>query len=66
MIYLDSTAIRGVDYDAQALTLWILFTSGSKYAYFDVPAWKYRALLSAASAGQYFNDNIRDQHASRG
>ncbi len=66
MIYLDSTAIRGVDYDAQTLMLLILFTSGRRYSYFNVPEWKYQALLAASSAGQYFNDNIRDQHTSKG
>lgn len=64
MVYLNSSAIRAVAYDEQTLHLNISFTSGGTYTYYSVPAWKYSGLITAASAGQYFNDHIRDQHSS--
>jgi hypothetical protein len=63
MAYLNSTAIRAVSWDAQTLTLNITFTSGGTYSYYGVPEWKYHALISAASAGLYFHENIRDQQS---
>ncbi len=64
MPYLNSTAIRYAEWDKNTLILSITFTSGNTYPYYAVPEWKYLGLLTAASAGQYFNDNIRDQHSS--
>jgi hypothetical protein len=66
MVYRNSSAIRAVAYDERTLNLritWITFTSGNTYTY-SVPAWRYAGLINASSAGQYFNDNIRDQHSS--
>jgi hypothetical protein len=64
MVYLNSSAIRAVAYDERTLNLRVTFTSGNTYTYYSVPAWKYAGLINASSAGQYFNDNIRDQHSS--
>lgn len=65
MVLLSSSAIHSADYDPMTQELRITFTSGATpYIYFGVPAWKYSGLLAAASAGQYFNDVIRDQHSS--
>jgi KTSC domain len=64
MVRLNSSAISAVDYNERSLNLNITFTSGDTYTYYLVPAWKYAGLISASSAGQYFNDNIRDQHTS--
>jgi len=33
------------------------------YTYFNVPEWKFDGLITASSAGEYFNEHIRDQHA---
>jgi lysyl-tRNA synthetase class 2 len=63
MEFADSTVIRDADYDPDALTLDVTFTSGRIYTYFDVPEWKYDGLITALSAGEYFNAHIRDQHA---
>ncbi|PPD00482.1 MAG: KTSC domain-containing protein [Hyphomicrobium sp.] len=64
MVALNSSAIKSADYDPATRNLYLSFTSGGNYTYYDVPEWKYLALLSASSAGQYFNENIRDQHSS--
>lgn len=64
MVLLNSSWIHSADYDAITQQLHITVTSGGRYTYFAVPAWKFAGLLAAASAGQYFNENIRDQHSS--
>ncbi len=64
MVYLNSSAISAVAYDERTLDLHITFTSGGTYTYYGVPALKYAGLINASSAGQYFNDHIRDQHSS--
>lgn len=64
MPYLNSTAIRQAEWDKSTLNLYVTFTSGNAYTYYGVLERKYLGLLAAASAGQYFNDNIRDQHSS--
>lgn len=64
MVFLNSSAIRSADYDPSSQELQITFTTNGSYTYYAVPAWKFAGLLAAASAGEYFNDNIRDQHSS--
>jgi lysyl-tRNA synthetase class 2 len=63
MDFLDSSVIRSTDYDPDARTLDVTFRTGRAYTYFDVPEWKYDGLVTASSAGEYFNTHIRDQHA---
>jgi hypothetical protein len=66
MAYLNSTAISRAEYDSCARTLSIWFReSGESYDYFDVPEAIFQALLAAESAGQYFNDHIRNCYRSR-
>ncbi len=60
---LNSSVLTAVEYDPEALTLDVIFMSGKRYTYFGVPDWKYDQLITAKSAGQYFNENIRDQYA---
>lgn len=64
MPYVSSTAIRQIEWDKRTLNLFVTFTSDKTYTYYGVPEWKYVDLLAAASTGQYFNANIRDQHSS--
>jgi lysyl-tRNA synthetase class 2 len=59
---LDSTAIKAVDYDPTTRRLGVTFTTGRHYTYFDVPQTEYDALMSAPSAGEYFNTHIRDEY----
>lgn len=65
MVYLQSTAIRAVDWNSMTSTLAITFASGGTYSYYAVPQSKYLGLIAAPSAGQYFNKNIRDQYSTR-
>ncbi|WP_083509539.1 KTSC domain-containing protein [Hyphomicrobium sulfonivorans] len=63
MQYVNSSAIHGINWNAQTLNLDVIFTSGPRvYTYYDVPRWKYEGLLGASSKGSYFNIHIRDQH----
>ncbi len=63
MVYLSSSAIRAVEYDERTLVLAVTFTSGRTYDYYGVPQSVYSGLISAASAGDYFNRYIRDQYS---
>ncbi len=58
---MPSSVIRWFRYDAPAKTLAIVFTSGRRYRYFDVPANVFQAMEAAASKGEVFNDQIRDR-----
>jgi KTSC domain len=59
----DSSAIERVDYNAERCLLFVTFTGGRRYIYFDVPESAYRAFLAAPSPGQFFNTEIRDRYA---
>lgn len=64
MPFLDSSAISRAEYYAETKNLDIWFVeSGGPYRYYGVPEAVYLGLLSAASAGQYFNTYIRDQYS---
>lgn len=63
MVHINSSAISSVGYNEDTQQLRITFTSGGTYTYYSVPKWKYEGLISASSAGTYFNENIRDQHS---
>jgi lysyl-tRNA synthetase class 2 len=58
----DSSVIQSADYDPEARTLDVAFTTGRHYRYFDVPESEYGGLITASSAGAYFNTHIRDQY----
>ena len=60
---LESSLLDWVLYrdDRQILDVW--FRTGKKYRYFAVPETCYRELLSAESAGRFFNATIRNQYA---
>ncbi len=63
---LDSSALASAGYDHVIGMLEIEFTrSGSVYRYYDVPETVYNNLISAASAGGYYNQAIRGQYPSR-
>jgi len=66
MPFLNSSAIARVEYDPHSRDLQIWFrTSGGPYTYVQVPASVYAGLLSAPSAGRYFDTYIRDQYSLR-
>jgi hypothetical protein len=62
MVYVQSTALEQLSYDAQAHVLKARFRDcGRTYAYHDVPQELYDGLLFAESLGAYFNAHIRDR-----
>jgi hypothetical protein len=60
-----SSVIHSADYDPEARTLDIVFTTNRRYTYFQVPEHVFDALITAPSAGEYFNTQIRDQYPCR-
>lgn len=47
-----------VGYDPKAQILEVVFNSGDRYRYFDVPPDEYEGLMSAESIGQYMHKHI--------
>jgi len=60
---MPSTVIRTYQYDAATGRLLVVFRSGRRYVYRDVPAPTVEALRRAFSKGEYFNEHIRDRFA---
>ena len=65
MPQIDSSAIDKIDYRPDRRELFVTFTTGRRYVYFDVPAPIYLRFLHADSLGRYFNFNIRDHYDFR-
>jgi len=65
MPQVESSAIERIDYQSDRQQLFVTFTTGRRYVYFDVPAPIYRCFLTAESRGRYFNINIRDHYDFR-
>jgi hypothetical protein len=59
-VRLRSSTLRSADYDRDARTMQLEFTSGEVYRYFEVPEERFRSLVGADSAGRYFASHIRD------
>ncbi len=60
---MPSTVIRSFDYRAATSELDILFTTGRRYVYRDVPPEAAEALRSAFNKGRHFNSRIRGHYA---
>lgn len=58
-----SSNVSSVGYDDLSGTLFIEFSNGSIYEYYDVPRFEYVNLLNAPSVGSYIWSNIRDVYA---
>lgn len=59
---MPSTVIRHARYDADRAELDIVFVTGRRYLYHDVPQAEADAFRSAFSKGRYFNAHIRDRY----
>jgi hypothetical protein len=59
---MPSTVIRAFTYRAEARELDIMFTTGRRYRYRDVPPEAFKALSAAFSKGRHFNAYIRDHY----
>lgn len=60
---MPSSVIRGWKYDEDEQRLDILFVSGKRYSYHDVPPRVAQGMREAFSKGSYFNRRIRDHFA---
>jgi lysyl-tRNA synthetase class 2 len=58
---MPSTVIRRFDYHFEEQALDVLFTTGRRYRYHDVPPDVVDAFRAAFSKGRYFNARIRDR-----
>ena len=59
---MPSSVIRSYRYDPVDHHLDVVFVSGRRYRYFEVPEETYDAMRRAFSKGEFFNDYIRDQY----
>jgi lysyl-tRNA synthetase class 2 len=57
---MPSTVIRKFFYHPAEKRLEVLFVTGRRYSYFDVPRQTYEAMKTAHSKGEFFNAEIRE------
>ena len=60
---MPSAVIRRFRYDEDSRTLFVAFTSGEDYAYFEVPPETAAEFRLAFSKGTFFQSRIRDRFA---
>ena len=60
---MPSSVIRRFDYRAETRELDVLFTTGRRYLYHDVPPEAAEAFRSAFAKGVHFNRRIRGRYA---
>ena len=58
---MPSSVIRDWSYDPDDARLDVLFVSGRRYRYYDVPDRIAQGMRKAVSKGGYFNRRIRDR-----
>jgi KTSC domain-containing protein len=58
---MPSTVIRSFKYDPDRRALLVVFQSGRRYLYLDVPAATFQAMKSSFSKGEFFNAHVRGQ-----
>ena len=57
-IPVESSMVLGVRYDEAARGLEVIFRTGEKYLYKNVPKFVYEGLINAESQGQYMHKYI--------
>jgi len=62
---MPSTVIRSFSYDPANAELLIVFQSGRKYVYCDVPEEIYTTMKAAFAKGEFFNRHVRDHYSFR-
>ena len=66
MPYVNSSAIRRIEYEALTHRLNVWFTSGGgAYSHYGLPEPVYRAFLAASSKGTYYADHVKPYYGSR-
>ena len=58
----NSSMLRRVRYDPQSRFLDVVFRTGERYRYKDVPPTEYRGLMNAESHGKYMQTHIIDHY----
>ena len=64
MIQLSSSAVVAADYDSARRRLYLWFPNNGPYTFFGVPEHIFRGLISASSAGSYYNSNIKGRYSA--
>jgi KTSC domain len=59
---MPSTVIRAFEYRPERRELEVLFVTGRRYLYVDVPPQEAEGLRGAFAKGVYFNRRIRDRY----
>jgi hypothetical protein len=59
---MPSTVIRSIDYRPEARELEVLFTTGRRYLFHDVPPEAAEAFRQARIKGRHFNSRIRGRY----
>ena len=59
---MPSTVIRAVTYHPERAQLEVLFTTGRRYLYHDVPADAAEAFCGARIKGRHFNSRVRGRY----
>ncbi len=59
---MPSTVIKAAYYRPDEAQLDVLFTTGRRYLYHDVPPEEAERFAAAFSKGRYFNAHIRDRY----
>ena len=54
----ESNMLIAVGYDRKSRVLEVIFRTGGKYRYKNVPSYKYDELMSAESIGKYMHEHI--------
>jgi lysyl-tRNA synthetase class 2 len=62
---MPSTVIRRFDYRPEHRELLVIFTTGRRYVYSNVPPAAVDEFRDAFSKGQHFNAHIRDRYPYR-
>ena len=62
---MPSTVIRHFTYRPETRELEVLFVTGRRYLYADVPPGEVESFRAAYSKGSYFNRHIRDRYRYR-
>jgi len=60
---MPSTAIKSIIYDPAARRMLVIFVTGRRYIYENVPPDVHAAFQLAPSKGGFFNAEIRDRYA---
>lgn len=62
---MPSTVIQSFQYDVSQQELLVVFRSGRRYVYEQVPEETYTAMRRSFSKGEFFNEHIRERYKFR-